>query len=192
MNTAIAPMDQWHIIGGVKIGRQGLKLPKRLDRAAKREDHRPIRRLQNLWRRSRAATLRAGRQVTQDHHGKHTPGVDGVAKLTPQARRDVVKHLHLGGHASPVRRGYIPQPGTTEPRPVGIPTLADRAKQALVQDVLEPGWDAPFAPNSDGCRPGRSTWEARGAIDVQFNQHPTWVLDAGIAKGFDHINHDAL
>jgi RNA-directed DNA polymerase len=70
--------------------------------------------------------------------------------------------------------------------------MADRAKQALVKHVLEPAWEAQFAPNSYGFRPGRSTWEAIGAIYGQINQNPTWVLDAAIAKGFERINHEAL
>jgi RNA-directed DNA polymerase len=169
-----------------------LKLPKRIYRAAKRGDHRQGRRLQTRWRRSRAAKLVAVRNVTQDHQGQQTPGVDGVAKLTPQERLDVVPHLHLEGHASPGRRVYLPQPGTTEPRPLGMPTRADRAKPAWVKHVLEPAWEAQFEPNSDGFRPGRSTWDAIGALSVHIHQKPTWGLDADIARGVDRINHEAL
>lgn len=192
MNTASAPMYQWNTIGWVKIERQVCKLQKRIYRAAKRGDHRQVRRLQKLLLRSRAAKLLAVRNVTQDNQGKQTPGVDGVANLTPQERLDLVKHLHLEGNASPVRRVYIPKPGTTEQRPLGIPTMADRAKQALVKHVLEPAWEAQFEPNSYGVRPGRSTWDASGAIYVQINQKPKWVRDADIATCFDRINHEAL
>jgi RNA-directed DNA polymerase len=83
MHTAIAPMYQWNTMGWVKIERPGLKLPNRIDRAAKREAHRQVRRRQKLLLRSRAAQLLAVRNVTQDHQGKKTPGVDGGAKLTP-------------------------------------------------------------------------------------------------------------
>lgn len=179
-------------MGWGEIERQGLKLQKRIYRAAKREDHRPVRRLQTLWRRARAVKLRAVRNVTPDNHGKQTPGVDGVANRTPPERLDLGPHLHLQGHASPVRRGYMPKPGTTAPRPVGIPTMADRAKQALVKHVVEPAWEAAFEPNSAGCRPGRRTWEAIGAIAVQINQKPPWVLDADSAHGFDRLNHAAV
>jgi RNA-directed DNA polymerase len=188
MNTAIAPMYQWNTIGWVKIERQVFKLQKRIYRAAERGDHRQIRRLQKLVLRSRAAKLLAVRNITQDNQGKQTPGVDGVANLTPQERLDLVNHLHLEGHASPVRRVYIPKPGTTEQRPLGIPTMADRAKQALIKHVLEPAWEAQFEPNSYGFRPGRSTWDAIGAIYVQINQKPKWVLDADIAKCFDYAS----
>ena len=192
MNTASAPMYQWNTMGWVKIARQVLKLPKRIYRAAKREDHRHVRRLQKLLLRSRAAKLLAVRNVTQDNQGKKTPGVEGIANLTPQERLDLVEHLYLQGHASPVRRVYIPKPGTTEQRPLGIPTMADRAKQAVVKHVLEPAWEAAFEPNSDGFRPGRSPWDAIGAIYVQINQKPKWVLDADIAQCIDRINHEAV
>jgi RNA-directed DNA polymerase len=129
MNTAIAPMYQWHTIGWRKIERQVFKLQKRIYRAAERKDYRQVRRLQKLLLRSRAAKLLAVRKVTQDNQGKKTPGVDGVANLTPSERLALVEHLRLEDAASPVRRVSIPKPGTTEQRPLGIPTLADRAKQ---------------------------------------------------------------
>lgn len=191
-HTAIAPMSQGNTRGWVTIERQVLKLQKRIYRAAEREEHRPVRRLQTRWLRSRAATRRAVRNVTQENHGQKTPGVDGVATLTPQERLDVGQHLHLQGHASPVRRVSIPTPGTTEPRPVGMPPMADRAKQALVNHVLEPAWEAACEPNSDGFRLGRSTWDAIGAIDVQIHQQPNGVWDADIATGFDRIHPEAV
>jgi RNA-directed DNA polymerase len=75
---------------------------------------------------------------------------------------------------------------------VGVPTIAERAKQGVVRQALEPAWEARFEPNSDGCRQGRSTWDAIGVIDVQINQQPTGVLDADMATCCDGINHDAL
>ena len=86
----------------------------------------------------------------------------------------------------------IPKPGTEETRPLGIPTLQDRALQAVVKLALEPQWEARFEPNSYGFRPGRSPWDAIGAIYVLINQKAKWVLAADIAKCFDRINHDAL
>ena len=181
MNTAIAPMYQWNTIGWAKIERQVFKLQKRIYRAAKREDHRQVRRLQKLLLRSRAAKLVAVRNVTQDNQGKKTPGVDGVANLTPPERLELVQHLRLEDTASPVRRVYIPKPGTTEQRPLGIPTLADRAKQR-----------SPTPWNRHGKRslnPTAMAFAQDGApgmrlerFYVQINQKPKWVLDADIAK----------
>jgi len=97
----------------------------------------------------------AVRRVTQDNNGKNTPGVDGVAQLSPRERLEMVQTMDLSAKAKPVRRIRIPKPGKTEMRPLGIPTMMDRAKQALVKMVIEPEWEAVFEPNSYGFRPGR-------------------------------------
>ena len=86
----------------------------------------------------------------------------------------------------------IPKPGTDEKRPLGIPTIHDRALQALVKLTLEPEWEAKFEPNSYGFRPGRSCHDAIEAIFASINQKAKYVLDADIAKCFDRINHEAL
>jgi RNA-directed DNA polymerase len=164
MHTGSAPMYPWHPMGWAKMARQGLQRQKRIYRAATRAEHRPIRRRQHLWRRSRAVTRRAVRHVTQAHQGQQTPGVAGVAHLTPPARRELVKHLHREGTASPVHRVASPKPGTTEPRPLGMPTRADRAQPRWVTPAVDPAGAAPFAPHSSGVRPGRRTWEASGAL----------------------------
>jgi RNA-directed DNA polymerase len=192
MSTAIQPMYQWHTIRWPMVERKVFKLPKRIYRAEQRGDDRQVRRLQKLLLRSPYAKLLAVRQVTQDNRGQKTPGVDGIAALTPPERLALAEHLQLDGNAAPVRRVYIPKPGTLEQRPLGIPTITDRAKQGLVKEALEPEWEAKFEPNSSGCRPGRSTWDAIGAIDVQLNQKPTGVLDADIATCFDRIDHEAV
>jgi RNA-directed DNA polymerase len=66
-----------------------------------------------------------------------------------------------------------------------MPTLHDRALQVVVKLALEPQGEARFEPNSYGFRPGRSAWDALGAIYVLINQKAKWVLDADIAKCFD-------
>lgn len=74
----------------------------------------------------------------------------------------------------------------------GIPTMVDRAKQALVKLAMEPEWEALFEPNSYGFRPGRCTSDAIEAIYSSINKKAKYVLDADIAKCFDKINHDKL
>jgi RNA-directed DNA polymerase len=132
-----------------------------------------------------SARLLAVRRVTQDNQGKKTAGVDGKTSLTPDQRLALVTTLSLNHETQPVRRVWIPKPATDEKRPLGIPTIFDRALQALVNLALEPQWEARFEPNSYGFRPGRSAWDAIGAIYICINQKPTWVLDADIAKCFD-------
>ena len=73
-----------------------------------------------------------------------------------------------------------------------VPTMKDRALQALVKMALEPEWEVRFEPNSYGFRPGRSCQDAIEAIFTSINQKPKFVLDADIKKCFDRINHEAL
>src|ERR671932_331044 len=132
------------------------------------------------------------RRVTQDNNGKKTAGVDGVKSLSPAARLKLVNNLKLGSKVSPTRRVWIPKPGTEEKRPLGIPTMKDRALQALVKLALEPEWEARFELNSYGFRPGRSCQDAIGAIFNCIRYKNKYVLDADISKCFDKIDHEAL
>jgi RNA-directed DNA polymerase len=104
----------------------------------------------------------------------------------------LVNSLSLDAQPSPTRRVWIPKPGTEEKRPLGIPTMPDRALQALVKLALEPEWEAKFEPNSYGFRPGRSCHDAIAAIFTNVSKLPKYVLDADISKCFDRINHEAL
>ena len=77
--------------------------------------------------------------------------MDGQKSLSPQARLALVKSLKLGNKAAPTRRVWIPKLGFEgEKRPLSIPTIYDRANQALVKLTLEPEWEARFEPNSYG------------------------------------------
>jgi len=118
--------------------------------------------------------------------------VDGVKSLTPKQRINLVNNLKLTEKSQPTRRVMIPKPGTDEKRPLGIPTINDRALQALSKMVLEPEWEAKFEPNSYGFRPGRSCHDAIEAIYLSIKQKAKYVLDADIAKCLDRIDHKAL
>jgi RNA-directed DNA polymerase len=142
--------------------------------------------------RSWSAKCLAVRRVTQDNQGKKTAGVDGIKSLSSVQRLELVQNLKLSRKAKPTRRVWIPKPGTEEKRPLGIPTMADRAVQALVKQTLEPEWEALFEPNSYGFRPGRSCQDAIGAIYSAIRLKAKYVLDADIAKCFDRISHEAL
>jgi RNA-directed DNA polymerase len=167
-------------------------LQKRIYRASLRNDFPSIRSLQKLLLTSESAKLIAVRRVTQDNMGKKTPGVDGIVAIEPEHRLALARSLRITGEAAPVRRVYIPKPGSNELRPLGIPTIHDRALQTLVRFALEPEWEARFEPNSYGFRPGRSCWDAIQAIYSMVSQKAKYVLDADIAKCFDRIDHEAL
>ena len=110
--------------------------------------------------RSWSNKVLAVRKVTQDNRGAKTAGVDGKKSLSPEARLNLVGQLRLTGKSNPTRRVWIPKPGKDEKRPLGIPTIHDRALQAVVKHALEPEWEALFEPNSYGFRPGRSCQDA--------------------------------
>src|SRR4030095_9666078 len=150
---ACAPMDGWNTLPWKKFHRHVFKLQTRIYRASNRGDHRTVRKLQRLLLRSRSARCLAVRKVTQENQGKKTAGVDGVKSLTPPPRLRLVHTLCWGQPVLPVRRVWLPKPGTTEQRPLGIPVMADRALQSLVKAALEPEWEARFAPHSYGFRP---------------------------------------
>jgi RNA-directed DNA polymerase len=193
MNTdAPAPMDRWNTLPWKHLQRNVFKLQTRIYRAACRGDVKTVRMLQRLLMHSRSAKLLAVRKVTQDNQGKKTPGVDGVKSLTPPQRLTLARTLTLDGTAAPVRRVWIPKPSTPELRPLGIPTLHNRAGQALVKSALEPEWEARFAPNSYGFRPGRSCQDAIEAIFTAIGHKAKYVLDADIEKCFDRIDQTAL
>ena len=185
-------MGEWKHINWRKLERRVFKLQKRIYKASERGDVKTIRRLQKTLMMSWSAKCLSVRRVTQDNAGKKTAGVDGVKSLTPAARFRLVTKLKLGTKVRPTRRVWIPKPGTDEKRPLGIPTMYDRALQALVKMALEPEWEARFEPNSYGFRPGRSCHDAIEAIFLSIRCKPKFVLDADISKCFDRIDHEAL
>lgn len=185
-------MVEWHKINWRKLERNVYKLQKRIYQASIRGDVKAYRRLQKTLIKSWSARALAVPRVTQDNQGKKTAGVDGVKSLTPKQRLELTGSLNLGTKVSPTRRVWIPKPGTEEKRPLGIPTMKDRALQALVKLALEPEWEARFEPNSYGFRAGRSCHDAVEAIFLAIRVKPKYVLDADIAKCFDRINQGAL
>ena len=187
-----APMKEWNKVNWRKLEKRLFKLQKRIFRASQRGDVRAVRRLQKTLMKSWTAKMIAVRRVTQENKGKNTAGIDGVKSLTARKRLDLVANLKVYRRACATRRVWIPKPGRKEKRPLGIPTMYDRALQALVKQALEPEWEARFEPNSYGFRPGRSCHDAIGAIFNSVCKKPKWVLDADIAKCFDKINHNAL
>lgn len=195
MATVGIQIEDWRMLPWKKYQENVYRLQKRIYQAARRGDWKCVHSLQRLLLRSWSARCLAVRQVTQDNRGKCTPGVDGVASLTPQERLALAKSLRnlADWTAQPIRRVYIPKPNNpTEKRGLGIPVMADRACQALVKLALEPEWEAQFEPNSYGFRPGRSPHDAITAIFLNIYRKPKYVYDADITKCFDRINRTAL
>jgi RNA-directed DNA polymerase len=193
----VAPVSEaWNKLPWRKLEQHVYRIQKRIYRASQRGKTRIVQKLQKLLLKSEAARLLAVRRVTQENRGKKTAGVDGVKSVPPKQRLVMAKQIHprhwKRRNPKPVWRVWIPKPGKTERRPLGIPTMLERSKQALGKMALEPEWEAKFEPNSYGFRPGRSCHDAIEMIFTAINHKPKFVYDADIKGCFDHIDQEPL
>ena len=92
----------------------------------------------------------------------------------------------------PVRRAWIPKPGSQEKRPLGIPAVRDRIVQAALRHVLEPIFEPDFAEPSYGFRPGRGAKDALRRVATLLKAGHGWVVDADLKSYFDTIPHERL
>lgn len=151
----------------------------------------------SLWDKVWApATLEASFARTQANKGK--PGVDGVTierfgrDLGPNIAA-LSELLRTGGYQpQKIRRTYIPKAGSTELRPLGIPTVRDRIVQGALRSVLEPIFERDFADHSYGFRPRLGCKDALRRVDELLNGGYAWVVDADIKGYFDTIPHEQL
>jgi len=103
------------------------------------------------------------------------------------------QQLHDGMYApQPVRRVWIPKPGSKEKRPLGIPAVRDRIVQGALRHVLEPIFETEFAEQSYGFRPGRGAKDALRRVDTLLKAGHVWVGDADLKSYFDTIPHERL
>lgn len=182
----------WNKIDWALVQQRVSRIQRRIYKARKEEKKGIVQFLQRKLIHSLDAKLISVRQVTTLNKGKNTKGVDDKLYTTPQEKWKLANSLTLNGKADIIRRTYIPKPGKTEMRPLGIPTIRDRAKQNLVKLALEPEWEAIFESGSYGFRPGRSCQDAIENIFTSTRSKPKYILDADISKCFDQINHDEL
>ena len=193
MMHSVMRSDEWKTINWKQVQKVVYRLQTRIFKAKRRGDTKQVHRLQKLLMKSRSAKLLSVRRVTQDNAGKKTAGVDGIKSLSPSQRLSMASTLALSGKSKPTRRVMIPKPGIKdEERPLGIPCMVDRARQALAKLALEPEWEAVFEPNTYGFRSGRGVHDAIEAIFNGIRFKDKYVLDADIQKCFDKINHSAL
>lgn len=132
---------------------------------------------------------------------KANRGAAGADHETIEAfERDLEGHLkELHGalragtyRPSAIRRRYIPKPGTSEKRPLGIPTVRDRVVQAALRAGIEPIFEREFADHSYGFRPKRSAHQAIDRVEALLDAGYLWVVDADLKSYFDTIPHDRL
>jgi RNA-directed DNA polymerase len=185
--------SNWNLIDWNEVTRQVCDLQTRIVKAMKREDWKQVRSLQRLLTHSTAGKLLAVRQVTSNR-GKRTPGVDGIRWNTPQAKYAAAETLSPKGyHAKPLRRVFIPK-GHGKFRPLGIPTMFDRAMQALYKLALDPLAEYLADPNSYGFRKYRSVADAIAHCFTILARKGSagWILEGDITSCFDEISHEWL
>lgn len=148
--------------------------------------------LQRRIIRSLDAKLIAVKRVTTENTGRNA-GVDRQqVTISNDNKMKLASKVKLDGKASAIRRVYIPKPGKSGARSLGIPIIEDRAKQMLAKLALEPEWEAVFEPNSYGYRPGRSCHDAIASLFLLLRDKSRFVLAADLEKCFDQIDHNKL
>ena len=186
--------QNWNSVDWTKVHRTTRRLQTRIAKAVRDGNWRGAKRLQKLLAHSTSGKFLAVRRVTENR-GRKTAGVDNVKWPTPESKANAVGTLDSKGYrALPLRRVHIPKSNGTDTRPLGIPTMRDRAMQALHLLTLEPISESTADGNSYGFRPFRSTADAlvqcRNVLDRKHSSK--WVLEGDIKGCFDNISHDWL
>ena len=184
-----SPLD-WHAIPWRRAHRNVRRLQARIVKAWQGGKKRKARALRFLLTRSRSGRAVAVKRVTENH-GRRTPGVDGVIWHTPMQKAEAVAELrHREYHPQPLRRVYIPKRDGRR-RGLSIPTMKDRAMQALHLLALDPIAETTADPNSYGFRQGRATADAISQCycDLAKTSSAQWVLEADIKACFDELSH---
>jgi RNA-directed DNA polymerase len=126
------------------------------------------------------------------------PGVDHATvadfeRQLPDSIWELSDRIKAGAYQpQAIRRVHIPKPGTSETRPLGIPTVRDRVVQAAIVNVIEPIFERDFAEHSYGFRPGRGCKDALRRVDQLLKDGYVHVVDADLKGYFDSIPHDRL
>ncbi|MGD0232544.1 MAG: group II intron reverse transcriptase/maturase, partial [Syntrophorhabdales bacterium] len=176
---------EWH-----KVYQKTRRLQARIVKATQEGRWGKVRALQHLLTHSYSGKVLAVRRVTENQ-GKRTPGVDDVTWPTPEAKSTAMMSLKQRGYnPMPLRRIYIPKAKGGK-RPISIPTMTDRAMQALYLLALQPIAETTADSHSFGFRTARSTADAIENCFIQLGKTASaqWILEGDIKGCFDNISH---
>lgn len=185
---------QWESIDWIQVQKQVNRLQIRIAKATVKGEMNKVKRLQYLLTHSFYAKALAVKKVTSNK-GKNTSGVDNKLWSTSASKMKAILALTDRRYRiKPLKRVYIEKKGKKKKRPLGIPTMYDRAMQTLYALALEPIAEVTGDHISFGFRKGRS---AKDACEQIFNVlsrkcSPKWILEGDIKGCFDNINHEWL
>jgi RNA-directed DNA polymerase len=185
--------ENWDSILWYQTQRNVRRLQARIVKATQEKRWGKVKALQRLLTHSFSSKALAVRRVTENQ-GKKTPGVDKVLWDTPEKKAQAIHDLRQRAyHPQPLRRVYIPKSNGAQ-RPLSIPTMKDRAMQALYLLALQPVAETLADPHSYGFRPERCTADALVYCHTLFSQKngAAWALEGDIKSCFDKISHDWL
>lgn len=192
--TTCASSDKavdWHSIDWGRVHYHVRRLQARIVKATQNGRWNKVKALQHLLIHSYSGKALAVKRVTENR-GRRTPGVDKETWSTPNAKSHAMLSLKRRGYQPlPLRRVYIPK-RNGKLRPLGIPTMKDRAMQALYLLALQPVAETQADRNSYGFRPQRSTADAieHCFIALRLKSCAQWILEGDIKACFDNISHD--
>ncbi len=192
--TNVKLKSQWNSIDWKKVEKHVNRLQTRIAKAVKQGKWFLVKRLQYLLTHSYYAKLLSVRNVSQNK-GKRTAGIDGETWSSSEAKMKAALNLTNNGYvAKPLKRVYIEKSGSKKKRPLGIPTMSDRAMQALYALALSPIAETTSDYRSFGFRKLRSAQDAcEKAFSNLCHKHSAeWILEGDIKGCFDNINHQWL
>ena len=187
--AALDHIPTWEALNWQTIEGEVRRLQARIVKAVQEGRWNKAKALQRLLTRSASGKLLAVRRVTEND-GKRTPGVDEELWDTSQKKLTAAMSLTVRGYfPQPLRQVYIPK-ANGKLRPLGIPTMRDRAMQALYLLALDPIAETTADHASYGFRQARSCADAiERCFACLCHGNPVWILEGDIKGCLERASH---